>query len=154
MICEVWSTSIHHNDCHSNLTSLVMVSTHQVVLLNLLSFWSCSFLCNMCTVLCVATSSSEFWSTQRILKPDILPSVNILLSRIIACVGTEGLGVGGFGCQRLKVSSLSQAAHQSHQSPAHINIKTMQRHKKMLKVCSKCKITSMLSKVAHLSVSA
>ena len=121
MICEVWSTSIHHNDCHSNLTSLVMVSTHQVVLLNLLSFWSCSFLCNMCTVLCVATSSSEFWSTQRILKPDILPSVDILLSRIIACVGTEGEG-GWVWCQRLKVSSLSYPAHQSHQSAAHINI--------------------------------
>ena len=98
----------------------------------------------MCTVLCVATSSSEFWSTQRILKADILPSVDILLSRIIACVGTEGFGVGGFGCQRLKVSSLSQAAHQSHQSSAHINIKTMQRHKKMLKVCSKCKISNRL----------
>ena len=150
MICEVWSTSIHHNDCHSNLTSLVMVSTHQVALSYRTCWASLGVLLFAICAVCMATS--EFWSTQRILKPDILPSVDILLSRIIACVGTEGLGVGGFGCQRLKVSSLSQAAHQSHQSPVHINIKTMQRHKKMLKVCSKCKISNRLSKVAHLSV--
>ena len=152
MICEVWSTSIHHNDCHSNLTSLVMVSTHQVALSYRTCWASVDVLLFAICVLCVATS--EFWSPQRILKPDILPSVDILLSRIIACVGTEGLGVGGFGCQRLKVSSLSQAAHQSHQSPAHINIKTMQRYKKML--CSKGKISSrmFLSKVVHLTMSA
>ena len=86
------------------------------------------------------------------LKPDILPPVKNLLSRIIACVGTSQGGLGwGWGCQRLKVLSLSYPAHQSHQSAAHINIDAMHNYQKKYQKMHKYKYAKYLQDLASFS---
>ena len=100
---------------------------------------------------------------QRMLKPNILPPAKTLL--IFCCQellhGMRGYLPGwvgvGWGCQRLKVLSLSYPAHQSHHSAAHINIDAMQKYKKMQKYTMQkykyAKYQAVLSNICYQSVS-
>ena len=101
-ICEVWSKSIKVWFRGANVRHKTSKAQEHSCVKIFASFNHCHCHCRCCCSCCWHETLLIF-CCQELLH---------------AWVHRGGVG----GCQRLKVSSLSQLAHQSHQSAAHINI--------------------------------